>query len=204
MDNAVALVQAYLQINGYFTVAEYPIIEAHRLGGYSARTDIDILAFRFPGAGQLITSHKPHEGSFSHESDPALQLNGRADMIIGEVKEGRAELNAGATESAVIAAALARFGCCPLEHAQNLARKLVKAGHAETHAGHQARLMAFGSTPPKEHSGYGFLSLGHIHSYLEKYIRDNWDIISTLHFKDSIFGLLVTLEKARRGGGAPR
>lgn len=26
MDHAVALVQAYLQINGYFPVAEYPII----------------------------------------------------------------------------------------------------------------------------------------------------------------------------------
>jgi len=26
MDHAVALVQAYLQLNGYFTSAEYPII----------------------------------------------------------------------------------------------------------------------------------------------------------------------------------
>jgi hypothetical protein len=25
MDNAVALVQAYLHVNGYFTVAEYPV-----------------------------------------------------------------------------------------------------------------------------------------------------------------------------------
>ena len=28
MDHAVALVEAYLQINGYFTVAEYPVIES--------------------------------------------------------------------------------------------------------------------------------------------------------------------------------
>ena len=27
MDNAVALVQAYLRINGYFSVAEFPILE---------------------------------------------------------------------------------------------------------------------------------------------------------------------------------
>ncbi len=27
MDNAVALVQAYLRVNGYFTVAEYPSLK---------------------------------------------------------------------------------------------------------------------------------------------------------------------------------
>ena len=27
MDNAVALVQAYLRVNGYFTVVEYPVLE---------------------------------------------------------------------------------------------------------------------------------------------------------------------------------
>ena len=50
MDNAVALVQTYLHVNGYFTIAEYPIIGSGRHGGYRAVTDLDILAFRFPGA----------------------------------------------------------------------------------------------------------------------------------------------------------
>jgi hypothetical protein len=27
MNTAVALVEAYLQINGYFTIAEYPLVE---------------------------------------------------------------------------------------------------------------------------------------------------------------------------------
>lgn len=49
MDNAVALVQAYLYVNGYFTVAEYPVLEALKHAGYRTVTDIDILAFRFPG-----------------------------------------------------------------------------------------------------------------------------------------------------------
>ena len=50
MDNAVALVQAYVRVNGYFTVAEYPVIEAARDGHYRAVTDLDILAFRFPNS----------------------------------------------------------------------------------------------------------------------------------------------------------
>lgn len=46
MDTAVALVQAYLHINGYFTVTEYALVEvSHRHA--RSRTDLDILAFRF-------------------------------------------------------------------------------------------------------------------------------------------------------------
>ena len=50
MDVAVELAQAYLQVNGYFTVAEYPVLEALKHAARSA-TDLDILAFRFPMAG---------------------------------------------------------------------------------------------------------------------------------------------------------
>lgn len=52
MDHAVALVEAYLQINGYFTVAEYPVIESFGKQHYGVATDMDMLAFRFPGAGR--------------------------------------------------------------------------------------------------------------------------------------------------------
>lgn len=54
MDTAVALVQAYLRVNGYFTVAEYPVVEATGGGRHRSLTDIDILAFRFPGAGRPL------------------------------------------------------------------------------------------------------------------------------------------------------
>jgi hypothetical protein len=50
MDTAVALVQAHLQVNGYFAVTECPVVEALRHHGYRTATDLDILAFRFPGA----------------------------------------------------------------------------------------------------------------------------------------------------------
>ena len=54
MDTAVALVETYLRINGYFTVTEYPVIEAVHYDGYRTITDLDILAFRFSGAGRLV------------------------------------------------------------------------------------------------------------------------------------------------------
>ncbi len=45
MDSAVALVQAYLHVNGYFTVAQYPVLEAFRGEHARSVTDLDILAF---------------------------------------------------------------------------------------------------------------------------------------------------------------
>ena len=54
MDNAVALVQAYLRLNGYFTVSEYPVVATRSGGEYRTATDLDVLAFRFPNPGQLV------------------------------------------------------------------------------------------------------------------------------------------------------
>ena len=54
MDTAVALVQAYLNANGYFTVVEYPVVEALRNQPARSVTDLDVLAFRFAGAGHEI------------------------------------------------------------------------------------------------------------------------------------------------------
>ncbi len=65
MDHAVALVETYLQINGYFTVAEYPVIEATGRDQFKTATDLDILAFRFPGAGRIITRKKSVHSIFA-------------------------------------------------------------------------------------------------------------------------------------------
>lgn len=110
MDHSVALVQAYLQINGYFTVAEYPIIEATGKNQFSTATDPDILAYRFPGAGRVITGKKNAHSVFS--PDPLLGVSGDvADMLIGEVKEGKAELNRNARSPNVLRTVLARWTC---------------------------------------------------------------------------------------------
>ena len=53
MDHAVSLVQAYLQLNGYFTSAEYPIMSGNVRKGYRSVTDIDVIAFRFPMGGPI-------------------------------------------------------------------------------------------------------------------------------------------------------
>ena len=68
MDTAVALVQAYLHVNGYFTVAEYPVLEA-QCADHQIRTvtDLDILAYRFPGCrARPGRSRRPPPGRGQH------------------------------------------------------------------------------------------------------------------------------------------
>jgi len=46
MDVGTQLVQAYLRLNGYLTVAEYPLVEERRHDAIRTLTDIDLLAVR--------------------------------------------------------------------------------------------------------------------------------------------------------------
>lgn len=72
MDTAVALVQAYLHVNGYFTVTEYPVVEV--VGPNSrSRTDLDILGFRFvSGARASAHHHDRLVGDLAPSIDAAL------------------------------------------------------------------------------------------------------------------------------------
>lgn len=108
MDTSVALVQAYLHVNGYFTVAEYPVLEAYRDDHARTVTDLDILAFRFSGAGHDLIRGRGRRALGDRVTDPVLGCPAdRPDMIIAEVKEGTARLNAAMRDPVVLEVALA-------------------------------------------------------------------------------------------------
>lgn len=190
---SVALVQAYLRVNGYFTVSEYPILEA-RSGRYRVATDLDLLAFRFPGAGRRVQGRSPDEDRF--EPDPALGCPpDRADMLIGEVKEGRAELNRAARNPVVLRTALARFGCCPSGHA-DVVERLLHDGVALTPAGHRVRFIAFGGTAPHLPGVDVTLSLAHVAGFIRAYLREHWGVLRHAQFKDPALAIISVLEKS--------
>jgi hypothetical protein len=203
VDNAVALVQAYLRVNGYFTVAEYPVLEVMGGGEYRTATDLDILAFRFPRAGRLMLRSGRGRSREQVEAapDPALGAPAQhADMIVGEVKEGRAVLNEAASDPGVLRAALVRFGCCPPDNAASLVESLLREGRADLPVGHQIRMVAFGATAGGGR-GYHTITLGHAVRFLQDYLRDHWEVVRHSDHKDPAFGFLVMLEKALRGAG---
>ena len=196
MDTCVALVQAYLHLNGYFTVVEYPVIEASGNGHARALTDIDILAVRFPAASQDIvrgTAH--HHLTRTGGPDSALACPpDRPDMIVGEVKEGAARFNRAMRDPVVLAVVLARFGCCSADNATAVADELITHGHAQTHGGHQVRMVAFGDAPDTPASART-IGMRHVVSYLQRYLRDHWDVLRHSQIKDPVFATLALTEK---------
>jgi len=208
MDHAVALVQAYLQLNGYFTSAEYPIIAAAGRNGFRTLTDIDVLAFRFPAGlpSPMPASRKrTPRGLDLSDIDPGLGVPPDSiDMVIGEVKEGRVGINSGAREPEVLKAVIGRLGDSNLDSDQVVADLLAR-GSATLPSGFVIRLIAFGSFPPGAPvPPCRIISLGHVLEYLQKYVRKHWNMLRHLQFKDHAFGFLMTMEKARRGGAGRR
>ena len=128
MDPAVGLVKAYLEFCGYFVLHELPVREEER-HGYRDVTDLDVVAVRFP--------HRPRaSGGRAVEvfmgTDPSLGTPEDAlDVVIGEVKEGEAQLNPGLRRRETVAFALRRVGCCPEDAVEREAEAVARAGRRE-------------------------------------------------------------------------
>lgn len=198
MDTSVGLVQAYLHVNGYFTVAEYPLLEAGRGGAARNVTDVDILAFRFPGAGRETgASGRSSVRGVVYAPDPHLGCPPEsADMIIGEVKEGRARFNPASRNPRVLGGALARFGCCMPEHVSGMVQELLRNGRTTTRDGHVLRMVAFGMAGAAHAGRWTVVPLDHVVAFLRRHLHDHWGVLRHAQLKDTTLGLLALLEKA--------
>jgi hypothetical protein len=203
MDHAVSLVQAYLQLNGYFTSAEYPIIAG---AGRRTRTitDIDILAFRFPSGVPAAPRRRP-KGLDVSDTDSGLAIpRDTVDMIIGEVKEGRVGINSAVRDPEVLRALIGRFGDSD-EDQIRVVDQLLDHGTARLPSGYTVRLVVFASFPPgAPMPPCRIISLGHVLDFLQRYVEKHWNLLRHLQFKDPAFGFLMTMEKARRGAAGRR
>ena len=196
MDAAVGLVQAYLRLNGYFTETEYPIV-ASRRGLPVALTDLDLLAIRFPGAAHWVPQGS---GGMSLDTDPLLDVtNDRMDMIIAEVKEGRARLNPAARSPAVLESVIRRFGCC-FEDPHGAADAILRGRTAETQLRHgsncRVRMVVFsGGGYEKETSQFVTISLRHVVRFVSEHIHAHEDVFLSCSLKDDTLALLALLAK---------
>jgi hypothetical protein len=201
MDTAVALVQTYLYSNGFFTVTEYPVLE--QMGTETPRTltDVDVLAVRFPGAGSI--SVNGDTGGVEVAPDPMLAPSeSQIEVIIGEVKEGAAELNRSAQDPQVLRAAIGRVGKIQPQIADVMIDDLVATGTATHPAGVRFRQIVFASKPPnRQNPTYTWLSHGHITKWLVEQVRSNWEIYKSIQSKDPALGFILLHEKGLRGEG---
>jgi hypothetical protein len=185
MDIAVGLVRAYLQLNGYFTVSEYPVVRKVGEGRYRTLTDVDVAGYHLPG------------GQADFAPDPVLQIPAdRPDILIGEVKEGLAQINESVNDPEVVAKILKRFAGCSASEGVSAARTLLATGEVDIRSGHRVRLVAFGTV--KDVPG-AYLKILHseVVAYLDRYIAENWEVVRQSGSKDPVFGFMVLLAKAR-------
>ena len=199
MVSAVALVQGYLQANGFFTITESPVVEA-TADGFRNVTDLDILAVRLPRTGVYIPGlGDSQDSSVIFDPDPCLKVStDKVDFIIGEVKEGRAELNRALRSREVLTVALRRLGRHDPDEIDRAIEQLRSKGRANLDDRHQVRLMAFGTQMPnRRHSNYQIILLHQVADFINNVIERHWDLIKHVQFKGPAMGLLMTLEKAR-------
>lgn len=203
MDTAVALVSAYLQLNGYFVRTEVPVVE--RVGDdpprFRQKTDIDVLAVRFPASAHRDPPRRSERWAGIVSLDPALGAPvEEMDVIVGEVKEGTSRLNENLRSADVLRAALWHTGGCQPEDLDAVAGRLLETGEAgavHCDGGRQRfRLVAFGGTRPEEPpAGYAVVPLADVIGFLRETLRENEAVFRGIDFKNPALGMLALGEK---------
>ena len=202
MDTAVAVVKAYLELCGYFVLAELPV-RGQDKHGYHDVTDIDILAVRF--------AHQPHplKGPMAQPlhvllgKDPELGMfEDGLDVIVGEVKESRARINPPLRRREVVAFALRRVGCCPEESIEEEAQRIVQDGQR----GHKmpggmrccVRLVVFAGFKHSKQKPARYVSLDHCANFIAGRFREGREVLGGAQFQDSVLGLFALQDKLDR------
>jgi hypothetical protein len=202
MDTAVAVVKAYLELCGYFVLAELPV-RARDKRGYHDVTDIDILAVRFP--------HQPHplKGPMAQPlhvllgKDPELgTFEDGLDVIVGEVKESRARLNPPLRKRETVAFALRRVGCCPEESVEVEAEHVIDVGQREHKMPDgmrcRVRLVVFAGFKSSKQKAARYVSLDHCANFIAGRFREGREVLGSAQFKDPVLGLFALQDKLAR------
>ncbi len=208
MDNAVALVQAYLRLNGFFTITEFQVQQPvpSRPSVYETATDLDVLAIRLPWAAETVQGRGSKSETARAEvvlaEDPLLGLAATGiDLIIGEVKEGVGELNRKLRTPEVLHAAVRRAGCCPEGHFETVIAQLTARGEARVASAEgvpcRLRLASFCGTVGLEAAEPVLLSvtLGHIIAFVQDRLRTYAPILRSVAFRDPVLDLMKLMWK---------
>ncbi len=200
MDVSTSLVQAYLHVNGYFTATDYPLVESLPDQGPRMLTDIDMLAIRLHHKaglkGQGRNDSSKVRGPVTVQTDPELACpRDHTDMIVAEVKQGRAHVNPGSRNRQVLAAALVRFGCCGTEEATSLVKALLQHGRAQAIGGHIVRMVLFASSGMQAPRGWHWIHLDHVFLFLENFLRTEQNALGHVDLHDPALAWLSLLRK---------
>ncbi len=198
MDIAVNLVENYLRLNGYLTLSEFEVARRVSKGHYKTVTDVDIMAVRFPGDLFIGDPHIESEAELLLVHDPVLKLEeDTIDVVIGEVKQGPAELNANIKDHSVLHTMLHRiewlYGLPLDEVITGLQRKAIHTGPSCGPGEIRTRLVAFGRSTTLDRNT---VSLSHIVRTMLEFMASHEDALKPIQFKEPAPAMLRLLMKA--------
>lgn len=199
MDAAVGLVKAYLELCGYFVLAELPV-RAPDGSGYRDVTDLDVIAVRFPHPPLALSGRAGRPLDVLLGTDPALETyEAGVDVLIGEVKEGQARINPALRRAETVAFALRRLGCCPEEQIDEEARMVVRSGQRDLAMPGQVRcrvrLVAFAGHGIATDRGVRTISLAHCARLIARRLHEGRDVLAGAQFKDPVLALFALQAK---------
>ena len=197
MDIGVDLVEAYLRLNGYFTITEFEVLRETSPDNYQTVTDVDVIAVRFPGPIYIADSHGKGESPALLVEDPVLDLEeDTVDVIIGEVKQGEAVFNPGLSDHHTLHTVLQRVAWLYEQGVHRVARDLEKhlvcyqASPADRKV--RTRLVAFGRSPV---NNLNTISLTHVFNKMIGQFEEYGDALRAAQFKSPAAGLIRLLVK---------
>ncbi len=198
MDIAVNLVENYLRLTGYMTLSEFEVQRRDDRGRFKTVTDVDIMGIRFPGEVYLGDPHREADYELLVIDDPVLELETETiDVIIGEVKQGKAELNPGIKDHGVLHSMLRRVEWIYGEGLDPVIRGLQRHGiHRTPSRGGgevRTRLVAFGRS---DSSNTGTIALGHIVATMLSFFEEHEDAFRPIQFREPAPALLSLLLKS--------
>jgi len=187
----ILLVQKYLELNGYFVLINFHVHDVRRR---EPRTDVDILAIRFPKSFE-----KPINSlqEFKHHN-LLVPTKNYIDIIIGEVKEGAVRQNdiRNLNDPVILEYALNRVGIFDQKVNREIAEKLKDCGEY-VHSGVRIRKMVFCSSGFVEN--VEIMHFGNIIDYISQRFQKYEQSKLGVHYEDHILSLFKIAEASARG-----
>ena len=198
MDIAVNLVENYLRLTGYLTLSEFEVQRRDKRGRFKTVTDIDIMGLRMPGDVYIGDPHREADCEMLLIDDPVLELErDTIDVIVGEVKQGQAELNPGIKDHGVLHSLLRRvewlYGDDLGEVIRGLQQQGIHRGDSRGGARIRTRLVAFGRSP---FSNLNTVSLSHMITTLLDFFEEHEDAFRPIQFREPAPAFLSLLLKS--------
>lgn len=199
MTAAVGLVKSYLELCGYFVLAELPV-RTPTGQGYRDVTDVDILAVRFPHPERKLPRKTARPLEVFLGNDPELRTpEAGIDVIIGEVKEGRARVNPGLRRMETLAFALRRIGCCPEEEIEAAARLIAGRGSQNMqmpgYVPCHMRIVIFAGKGSLTHKPYQVIPLSRCMQFVAQHLAENEPVLRGVQFNESVLRFLMLQQK---------